>query len=73
VNRAQPILCPTCKREIEWNEQYPWRPFCSERCKLVDFGAWMSEAHAIPGEALDEAAADPDRAAEPSPGADPPA
>ena len=69
---ARPILCPTCLREIQWSEQYPWRPFCSERCKLVDLGAWMSEARAIPGEPLDEAAADPDRAAEPNPEADPP-
>jgi len=67
VNRAKLIPCPTCKRDIEWNEQFPWRPFCSERCKLVDLGAWMSEARAIPGEPLDESAADP------SPAADPPA
>ena len=73
MSRAKRIPCPTCKREIEWNEQYPWRPFCSERCKLVDLGAWMSEARAIAGEPLDETGADPDRAADPSPKADPPA
>jgi endogenous inhibitor of DNA gyrase (YacG/DUF329 family) len=67
VSRAKRIPCPTCKRDIEWNELYPWRPFCSERCKLVDLGAWMSEARAIPGEPLDETAVDP------SPEADPPA
>ncbi|HEX9473403.1 MAG TPA: DNA gyrase inhibitor YacG [Steroidobacteraceae bacterium] len=72
MNRAQPILCPTCKREIEWNEQYPWRPFCSERCKLVDFGAWMSEARAIPGDPLDETV-DAERVADANPEADPPA
>jgi len=42
--------CPTCKREIEWSAANPWRPFCSERCKLVDLGAWLAEKHAIPGE-----------------------
>jgi endogenous inhibitor of DNA gyrase (YacG/DUF329 family) len=67
VSRAKRIPCPTCKRDIEWNEQFPWRPFCSERCKMVDLGAWLSEARAIPGENLDETAADP------SPEADPPA
>jgi uncharacterized protein len=42
--------CPTCQREIEWSEAYPQRPFCSERCKLVDLGAWLSESHRIAGE-----------------------
>ena len=27
-----------------------WRPFCSERCKLIDFGGWLEERNAIPGE-----------------------
>lgn len=47
---AQPLRCPTCQRPIEWSEQYPYRPFCSERCRLIDLGAWLSEKHAIPGE-----------------------
>jgi endogenous inhibitor of DNA gyrase (YacG/DUF329 family) len=42
--------CPTCKRRVEWNNNYPWRPFCSERCKLIDLGAWASERHVIPGD-----------------------
>jgi uncharacterized protein len=45
--------CPTCKREIEWSGANPWRPFCSERCKLVDLGAWLAEKHAIPGEPVE--------------------
>jgi uncharacterized protein len=44
-----PVKCPTCKREIEWSES-PFRPFCSERCKLIDLGAWLGEKHAIPGD-----------------------
>jgi len=47
---APRLACPTCKREIEWSEAFPWRPFCCERCKMVDLGAWFSEQHAIPGE-----------------------
>jgi len=43
------VKCPTCKRQIEWSES-PYRPFCSERCKLIDLGAWLSEKHAIPGD-----------------------
>jgi endogenous inhibitor of DNA gyrase (YacG/DUF329 family) len=65
MTRAKRVPCPTCEREITWSEQYPWRPFCSERCKLVDLGAWMSEAHAIPGDPIDEAAQDPNREADP--------
>ncbi|MGH8254346.1 MAG: DNA gyrase inhibitor YacG [Steroidobacteraceae bacterium] len=55
------LTCPTCKRSIEWSEEFPWRPFCSERCKLVDLGAWLTEAHAIAGEPIDELAGDPNR------------
>ncbi|MES1195869.1 MAG: DNA gyrase inhibitor YacG [Steroidobacter sp.] len=42
------ITCPTCKRNIEWSTANKWRPFCSERCKLIDLGAWASEQHVIP-------------------------
>jgi hypothetical protein len=52
---AARVPCPTCKRLIEWSETAPWRPFCSERCKLVDLGAWFSEQHAIAGEPVGNA------------------
>lgn len=45
------VACPTCKRVIAWSTDNKWRPFCSERCKLIDLGAWASEQHAIPGDA----------------------
>nr|WP_322109246.1 DNA gyrase inhibitor YacG [Steroidobacter denitrificans] len=38
---------------MEWSEKSPWRPFCSQRCKLIDLGAWASGKHAIPGEHAD--------------------
>jgi endogenous inhibitor of DNA gyrase (YacG/DUF329 family) len=44
------VKCPTCGRKSEWSEQAPFRPFCSERCRLIDLGAWLSEKRAIPGE-----------------------
>jgi endogenous inhibitor of DNA gyrase (YacG/DUF329 family) len=47
------VKCPTCKREIDWSAS-PFRPFCSERCRLIDLGAWLSEKHAIPGDPLSE-------------------
>jgi len=48
------VPCPTCQKPVEWSEHSTWRPFCSERCKLIDLGAWASEAHRIPGEELPE-------------------
>jgi endogenous inhibitor of DNA gyrase (YacG/DUF329 family) len=65
-----PILpCPTCQRPVEWNAAAKWRPFCSERCRLLDLGAWMTERHAIPGEEIspDGAGSTPDPAAEDPP------
>ncbi len=43
------VKCPTCRREIDWDAA-PFRPFCSERCRLIDLGAWLSEQRAIPGD-----------------------
>ncbi|HEY4210545.1 MAG TPA: DNA gyrase inhibitor YacG [Steroidobacteraceae bacterium] len=44
------VKCPTCKREIDWAEA-PFRPFCSDRCRLIDLGGWLSEQRSIPGDA----------------------
>ncbi len=41
--------CPICKKEALWDDN-PFRPFCSERCKLIDLGKWASEDYRIPGE-----------------------
>jgi endogenous inhibitor of DNA gyrase (YacG/DUF329 family) len=43
------VRCPTCQREISWSEAFPHRPFCSDRCRLIDLGAWLSEQRAVPG------------------------
>lgn len=43
------IKCPTCGKEIEY-EGNDFRPFCSERCKLLDFGAWADEEYSLPTE-----------------------
>jgi uncharacterized protein len=43
------VKCPTCRRSIEWSDQFPFRPFCSERCRIIDLGAWLAEKHVIPG------------------------
>ncbi|MER3427726.1 MAG: DNA gyrase inhibitor YacG [Pyrinomonas sp.] len=43
------IRCPICGRPTTW-ENNPFRPFCSERCKLIDFGHWVDEDYAVPAE-----------------------
>lgn len=44
------VSCPNCGTMVEWSEAAPFRPFCSERCKLIDLGAWAAEEHRIAGE-----------------------
>jgi endogenous inhibitor of DNA gyrase (YacG/DUF329 family) len=39
---------------VEWSAKSLYRPFCSERCKLIDLGAWAAEEHAIPGNDLED-------------------
>lgn len=52
MKRANPpqLKCPTCSKGIVWSTENPHRPFCSERCKLIDLGAWANEEHCIAGE-----------------------
>jgi endogenous inhibitor of DNA gyrase (YacG/DUF329 family) len=44
------VRCPTCNKSVKWAPSNPDRPFCSERCKLIDLGAWADEQHTIPGD-----------------------
>ena len=43
--------CPTCDKQVEWHDN-PFRPFCSERCKLVDLSKWVSEEYRVPGRSV---------------------
>ncbi|WP_208276802.1 DNA gyrase inhibitor YacG [Massilia oculi] len=45
------VACPTCGKQVEWIEANKFRPFCSERCKKIDLGAWAEEKYTIPGSA----------------------
>lgn len=47
------VPCPNCRKPVVWSAESPFRPFCSKRCQLVDFGDWAAERHRI-------AAAEPD-------------
>ena len=42
------VNCPTCAAKVEWKEENKYRPFCSERCKQIDLGAWAEEKYVIP-------------------------
>nr|WP_241693475.1 DNA gyrase inhibitor YacG [Endozoicomonas acroporae] len=44
------VKCPQCGKAVKWIPESKYRPFCSERCKLIDFGAWAKEEHTIPGD-----------------------
>jgi uncharacterized protein len=43
------IECPVCGKRVAWTPESRWRPFCSERCKLIDLGDWAAERHVIRG------------------------
>lgn len=43
------VKCPTCGKETEYTGN-EFRPFCSERCRLIDFGAWADGEFALPSE-----------------------
>jgi endogenous inhibitor of DNA gyrase (YacG/DUF329 family) len=43
------MRCPICKREIEQSVANRFRPFCSERCQLVDLGLWAGESYRVEG------------------------
>jgi len=43
--------CPTCGKPVDYKDN-PWRPFCSERCKLIDFDKWTSGEYRVPGQRI---------------------
>ncbi len=47
------VKCPTCKRQVAWLPENEFKPFCCERCRLIDLGEWIMEEKRIPGEAID--------------------
>jgi endogenous inhibitor of DNA gyrase (YacG/DUF329 family) len=51
--KKEDITCPACGKKDTWHKDNPSRPFCSERCKLIDLGEWADEKFRVPGEAVD--------------------
>lgn len=48
------VTCPTCKKKLVYSSANPFRPFCSERCKLIDLGAWAEEKRTVAGRQVNE-------------------
>ena len=48
---GKPILCPACKKPVEPTAE--GFPFCSDRCRLLDLGAWASGAYKVASPILD--------------------
>jgi endogenous inhibitor of DNA gyrase (YacG/DUF329 family) len=46
------LICPRCRRPVEW-EGNEFRPFCSERCRMIDLGAWADESYRISADRID--------------------
>lgn len=45
------VACPGCRKSVPWQGN-PHRPFCSERCRMFDLGAWADESYRIAGAAV---------------------
>ena len=62
MTTARIVNCPTFKQGVKWTATNANRPFCSDRCKLIDLGSWAAEDNRIPAEtAPDFENADPER------------
>ena len=47
------VACPRCGAQAPYAPENPWRPFCSERCKLIDLGAWAAEEYKVAGKPIE--------------------
>lgn len=46
--KIKTVACPTCGKPVEWQPGNKYRPFCSERCRLIDLGEWAAENYRVP-------------------------
>jgi len=49
MTKPRTVNCPQCGKPVLWTLESKWRPFCSERCKMIDLGEWAAESYRIPG------------------------
>ena len=45
---ARIVRCPACRGRSAYAPSNPFRPFCSERCRNNDLGAWATEEYRVP-------------------------
>ena len=50
MNQPNAVACPICHKKTPWTPANTFRPFCSERCKLIDLGEWADEGYRVPGD-----------------------
>lgn len=55
------VNCPICNAAAPWSAENRWRPFCSERCKLIDLGQWATEKYRVPADEQEPEDAPPPR------------
>ena len=54
TQNSRTVSCPRCAKPVRWGPDSPFRPFCSERCKMIDLGAWASEEYRVAVKGKDE-------------------
>ncbi|MBA4501311.1 DNA gyrase inhibitor YacG [Marinobacterium marinum] len=50
AHNTRQVKCPQCGEPALYTAENKWRPFCSERCRLIDLGEWASEGYQIAAE-----------------------
>jgi hypothetical protein len=53
-NAVRTVRCPQCGRPAVYSPENPFRPFCSERCRLIDLGQWADESYRVPAESVQD-------------------
>ena len=48
------VRCPQCGKIIKYDTNNPYRPFCSQRCRILDLGAWANEERVIKGRPVND-------------------
>ncbi len=54
IDKQGSAACPICERTVIWSTENRFRPFCSERCKLIDLGEWVEERRSLPRRGIED-------------------
>jgi uncharacterized protein len=65
MNQSKPpvVICPHCGKEHQWDTGNRFRPFCSERCKMIDLGRWANEEYRVEHRETEQEFPEPDHQA----------